>query len=369
MPDDGYMTLERLLAYLNQALRTAGHPSYFQLEQVSGQLVQDSRGTEIKPIVLTHSNTQQILTGQRKSVPKWIWLLSYVVTLQAVAKSAGIPPEGIGTIEEWKRRHDAACAAEPAGKGKLGVEGRRDSTAGDPPCGLSFPLPAPSAGLADSEEDDRLGTLLALVRRAGAPQWWDGYGDVAPEWLAFYLYLESIAMRIRMYAPGLVPCLLQAEEYAHGVVSRHRPHASADEVTRTVELRMHRQRCLEGPEACHLWAVVEESALRDRRVSRRTMRRQLRHLIDIAAQPNVAISVLLAGTDHNAASKEPFSVFRFGGRYLGDVVCIERPDNGMFLYKRKDTAHYTHLMDTLVITTSAQPRDVQDLLWSILKET
>ncbi|HEX3957509.1 MAG TPA: Scr1 family TA system antitoxin-like transcriptional regulator [Trebonia sp.] len=106
-----------------------------------------------------------------------------------------------------------------------------------------------------------LGEFLQLLRRAGAPQWWDEYVDVASDDLRFHLSLESNATRIRMYAPGLVPALLQTEAYASAVVSRWKPDATAAEIARHVELRPRRQRRLEEPDACQLWAMVEESAL------------------------------------------------------------------------------------------------------------
>jgi hypothetical protein len=307
MSSDDSKALERFIAQLKQAWRAAGQPSYGELEALSAQLVLGNHGREVKLGVLSHSTTQQILAGKRLSAPKWPWVLSYVTVLQAAARKAGIPPESIGTIDEWKRWHEAACGAESVGRGRVSAEGRRGSIGSDSHGGgprVSVVLP-PGDWAASEEEDARLGMFLGLIRRAGAPQWWDDYGDVTPEWLAYYLYLESIATRIRMYAPGLIPCLLQTEAYAHAVVSRNYPEASADQVDRLVELRLRRQERLQGPEACQLWAVVEEDALRDERVSRQTMRGQLSHLINIAVQRNVAISVLPSSRrDDNGAISE-----------------------------------------------------------------
>jgi hypothetical protein len=333
MSHDEPEALESFIARLNRVRRTAGQPSYAKLEQLSGQLAHGNRAREVKLIVLTRSTTQQILTGGRRGAPTWPWVLSYVTALQAAARAAGIPPESIGSIGEWKKWHEAA---------------------GERP------------GCAD---DDLRGEFFGLIRRAGAPQWWHGYGDAAPEWLAFYMYLESIAMRIRMYAPGHIPCLLQTAEYAQAAVSRCQPKASPYELGRQVELRLRRQQRLRGRSACELWAVVEESALRDPQMRRKTMRTQLRRLIEAADQPNVAISVLLSDAGDDAMIREPVSIFRFAERHLGDVVCLEQQDDALFLHKRADTLHYSQLIDILAIRASAKSREAQDLLWRILRET
>jgi hypothetical protein len=46
------------------------------------------------------------------------------------------------------------------------------------------------------------------------------------------------------------------------------------------------------------------------------------------------------------------TIFRFPGRYLGDVVCMEQPDRTFFLHERKDTDHYNQLFDSLALKAS-----------------
>jgi hypothetical protein len=351
MSDDSYeAALRYFIADLNRARLAAGMPSYGRLEQLSLRLLQDGRRGDVDLMVLSKSTTQEILTGQREGAPRWQWVLAYVTVLHIAARKASVTADSIGGIDEWKRKHEAVCAAELAGR----------------------PVPVMAASrvhVAGRDEDDLIGEFLRLIRRAGGRQWWHGYSDAVPEWLAFYLYLESIATRIRTYEPQAVPCLLQTEEYARAGVARSRPGASLAEVARGVELRMRRQALLREPAGCRLWAVARESTLRDQRAGRRVMRRQPRHLIDTADQPNVAISVLPPGTDDNATIREPVTVFRFAERHLGDVACLEQPGDGLFLYKQEDIVHYSQLMDILAIRATGRRRDVQDLLWRILRES
>lgn len=365
--------LAGFIARLNWVWNQAGRPSCAQLETVSGQLAQDNREREVQLEVLAHSTTHQILAGKRRSVPRWPWVLSFVTALQVVARRTGIPSESIGTIDEWRQRH--AAVSEATCRGPVGVGDRRGISAAEE-AGHSQSLAIMTPPDHGFDRDELLGEFLQLLRRAGAPQWWDEYVDVASDDLRFHLSLESNATRIRMYAPGLVPALLQTEAYASAVVSRWKPDATAAEIARHVELRPRRQRRLEEPDACQLWAMVEESALRPRWVSRAVMREQIRHLIEMVDHPKVAIGVRRSTAadadieDDNVTIKEPVGVFRFAQQYLGDVVSIEQPDNDvLFLYKWRNTAHYNQLMDILTIRTSEKTRDVQDRLRGLLRDT
>jgi hypothetical protein len=152
-------------------------------------------------------------------------------------------------------------------------------------------------------------------------------------------------------------------------MSRCLPHANAAEVARLVELRMRRQRVLDRRGARQLWVVVEETALRSPWPGRTIMRDQIRHLIDIAEQPNVAIGVLPPGIDDNTTIREAITIFRFAESHLGDVVCLGQPGTGQFLYARGNTAHYSQIMDILAIRTSSKRSDVRSLLSAILRES
>jgi hypothetical protein len=193
------------------------------------------------------------------------------------------------------------------------------------------------------------------LRRSGAPQWWHSYRDIAPEWLDLYLNLESGTEFIRTYETGVIPGLLQAEAYARAIAAQCRPDATAAELTRLVELRMHR-RCLHSyRQSCMLWAIVEEAAFRNQRIDARTMRAQVGHLIDMVEDRNVALQVVPAGTGDTPTLSEPMTIFRFPERHLGDVVCLEQLDRAFFLHERKDTEHYNQLFSSL--TVKALPPD------------
>jgi Domain of unknown function (DUF5753) len=356
---------------LRQALQAAGSPSYARLEQLSGYLLRQGQPGGIDLIVLARSTTQEILTGHRRQPLKWQWVISFVTTLHVAARRAGVDISGIGTVEEWKRKHDAVRAAmEPAGQSAVRV-GNRQCNGTEKgsvlvPAAAVSPLARILAG-ADSGEDALRAQVFGMLRQAGAPQWWHGYRDVAPEWLEFYLYLESAAALIRTYETNVIPGLLQVETYARTIIKQGRPDAPAHEIARLVELRMRRRQLLYNERPCHLWAILEESALRNTRVGPRAMRAQIGHLIGIAEQPNVTIQVVPPAPKSNGTLSEPITIFRFPGEYLGDVVHLEEPGHPVFLHERKDTELYLRLYNSLAISVG-DPQAARDLLWKISRE-
>ena len=355
--------LRRFIADLNRARNAAGTPSCARLEALSAQLAKDNRHHGVEVIVLANSTTNEILGGQRAGAPKWPWVFSFVMALHAAARKAGVPAGSIGTIEEWKRKHEAVCAAEWAARHPLGACG-----AGSPSHAMPA-TPGPGGTGRAGETDDLRGKFRWMIRQTSGTRWWHEYADASPEWLAFYLYLESIARSVRIYEPGIVPDLLQTQEYARAVAPRRWPGISAAEIARMAELRARRQQVIGKPGPGRVWAVMDESALRHQPALRKVARTQLRYLIETADRQNIGISVLPDGIDDNATISESFTIFRFAERHLGDVVCIERPGGGLFLYEREDTDHYRQLMDILAMRAVTDKRQLQRIFWAILKET
>jgi hypothetical protein len=356
MADDDYRAdLDCFIADLQRAWRAVGGPSYAQLECLSAQLLRRRRSEGVEFVSLAPSTTSEILSGRRKQALKWPWVLTFLTVLRVAAQRGGIDAAVVGTTDEWQRKHEAVLAAgqaplRPARAGHQ-AEARKRVSVFD----QAAALPA-AAGDADSEADALLGAFLAVVRRARGPRGLHNCRDVAPEWLELYLNLESDAEAVRTYETEVIPVLLQTEAYARAIMTQRLPDATAKDVNGLVEPRMLRQPLHLYRGRCRLWAVVEETAFRCRRVDARTMQAQVNYLIDLAEEPNVALQILPAGTGGNLTLSEPMTIFRFPGRYLGDVVCKEQPDRASFLHERKDTDHYNQLFESLAV--KAAPPDI-----------
>jgi hypothetical protein len=355
MADDDYRAdQDSFIDDLKRVWCAVGGPSYAQLEYLSAQVLRRRRSEGVEFVSLAPSTTSEILSGRRKQALKWPWVLTFLTVLQVAARRGGIDAAVVGTIDEWKRKHEAVLAAGQAPL-RPARHARQGGAHGS--IGVIDPAAAPGAATcdADSEADALLGAFLAVVRRASARRGRHGCRDVAPEWLELYLKLESDAEAIRTYETEVIPGPLQTEAYARAIMAQRLPGANAKEVTGLVELHMRCQPLYRYKESCRLWAVVEESAFRSRRVDAQTMHAQVNYLIDLADEPNVTLQIASAGTGGNPALSGPMTIFRLPGRYLGDVVCMEQPDRTCFLHERKDTEHYNQLFDSLAV--KAPPPD------------
>jgi hypothetical protein len=219
-------------------------------------------------------------------------------------------------------------------------------------------------GLDDEEERER---LLSRAREANTQGWWHRYGDVLPNWFQSYLGLEASASLIRTYEVQFVPGLLQTRDYARAVVMLGHGHAPAEDIERRVSLRIARQQVLARPDAPHLWAVVDEAALRRPIGGPEVMRAQIEALIAATRLPNVRLQVITFGAGGHAAAGGVFSILRFPEEDLPDVVYIEQLTSALYLDKRDDVDHYAAAMETLCV--EAEPPDhTVDVLTRLLHD-
>jgi transcriptional regulator with XRE-family HTH domain len=217
-------------------------------------------------------------------------------------------------------------------------------------------------------QQDEREALLALVRQANTPGWWQRYGDIFPSWFQTYLGLEAAAALIRTYEVQFVPGLLQTEDYARAVIAYGNPAASAEEIERRVGLRVQRQQLLTRSGAPQYWVVVDEAALRRRMGDPEVMAAQLEHLIKAAELPSVTLQVLPFEAGAHAAEAGAFTILRFPEPDLPDVVYIEQLTGALYLDKREDVDVHMAAMDRLGVE-SAAPRTSVEILSRILQET
>ena len=219
-------------------------------------------------------------------------------------------------------------------------------------------------GVTDPGERD---ALLELAHAANEPGWWRDYEDVTPGWFANYIGLEEAAAQIRTYEVQFVPGLLQTPEYAHAVIASAVPPPSADDVLRGVQLRAIRQRVLARSNPPHMWAVLDEAALRRPVGSREVMRDQLRHLVERAASPFVSLQVLPLRFGSHAAAGGPFTILRFSDSDLADVVYVEQLMSSLYFDKIEHVDRYTEVLNRLSVE-SLTPDDTVEFLTGMLAE-
>jgi transcriptional regulator with XRE-family HTH domain len=209
--------------------------------------------------------------------------------------------------------------------------------------------------------------LVTLAREANAPGWWHQYTDVLPDWFQTYVGLEEAASVLRVYEVQFVPGLLQTASYARAVIARGQPGAPAEEIERRVSMRITRQELLAKQGGPHLWAVVDEAALRRPVGSPEVFRSQLEHLIEVTQDARITLQVtpFLAGGP--IAEAGAFTIMRFPEQDLPDVVYLEQLTSAIYLDKREDVERYSEVMERLSVESESPERTV-DLLRGMLRE-
>ncbi|MGW5393462.1 helix-turn-helix domain-containing protein [Streptomyces koyangensis] len=220
-------------------------------------------------------------------------------------------------------------------------------------------------GVADGAER---AALLDLAREANVAGWWHSYSDVLPGWFQTYVGLEGAASLIRVYEVQFVHGLLQTEAYAHAVVERGMPGASAAEIDRRVALRLERQKLLVSERAPAFHVVLDEAALRRPYGDRAVMREQLEHLIEISERPDVTLQVMPFSFGGHAGESGAFALLSFPESDLSDVVYLEQLTSALYLDKREEVAQYEKAMERLQ-RDSPDPDRTRDLLRGLVQLT
>lgn len=171
----------------------------------------------------------------------------------------------------------------------------------------------------------RVDALVEVARASRERSWWSNYREVAsPEYVAFLGY-ESSASIIRNFEPLLVPGLLQTEEYARTVISVIRG-PDVRKIDALVDLRMERQELLTRDGAPDTHFILDEAVIHRAVSGPDVMRRQLRHMRELAERPNVTIRVVPFAHGIYPLMRGAYVLFEFPDPEDEDVLYLETPE-------------------------------------------
>ena len=148
------------------------------------------------------------------------------------------------------------------------------------------------------------------------------YRDAPPKLLQFIDY-EAAASAIHMFQPALVPGLLQTEEYARTAFRRAPGPKHPRHRWSLVKVRMKRQEILNRTEPVELLFVMDEAVIRRQVGGEDVMRRQVRHLVEVAQRKNVTLEVVRFSAGAHAGMEGPFVIFEFPDTEDDDVLYLE----------------------------------------------
>lgn len=156
-----------------------------------------------------------------------------------------------------------------------------------------------------------LDDLLRLTDKPYERGWLVEYNDATPNWFGRYLDEEEEASEIWEYGAEFIPGLLQTAGYTRAVRAAFSADVTKEDIERSVDFRQARQELLlrEAPPDLHV--VVNEAALRRLVGGKKVMREQLRHLADMAKQPNLTVQVLPFSAGAHPAMTNSFLMLHF----------------------------------------------------------
>lgn len=191
-------------------------------------------------------------------------------------------------------------------------------------------------------------TLIEIARGARERGWWQNYSDVFPEGFEFYVGLEADAVSICSYEAEPVPGLLQTEEYARAIEQA----TFTGDVERAVAARLTRQQTLrgndpDGQEPPELSSVLNEGVLLRPVGGAAVMRRQLDHLVEMAALPNVTIQVLPFRAGAHPAMTTPYVILTFPDATEEPIVFLDNLTQGLALEEEQHVQGYRKAHETL----------------------
>lgn len=195
-------------------------------------------------------------------------------------------------------------------------------------------------------DDERTEVLVTLARQSRQRGWWQKYGDAIPAWFEVYVGLEEEVSEIRSYQSEAIFGLLQTEAYARAVLLAD-DDVSPTDGERMLEVRMRRQKVLEGPDRPKLWIIQNEAALRREVGGQAVMREQLDHLAALSHVPGMTIQVLPLVSGAHPSMYGAFEILGFPDRRDPDVVYIDYRKGCIYLEEPDEVDDYIQLFNQL----------------------
>ncbi|MET8156141.1 helix-turn-helix transcriptional regulator [Sphaerisporangium sp. NPDC005289] len=191
--------------------------------------------------------------------------------------------------------------------------------------------------------------LEGLAKDAGKRGWWQTYSGIVAPAYADYISLESDGTGIRIFAPLLIPGLMQTAAYARETIAGISMTRTPDEIAALAELRMARQAVLTRPGGpLKMWAVISEAVLHQRFAVRPdTMRDQLRRLREVAELPNITMQVMPLDATPHPGSAGGFSLVSFPDA-MPDVVLLENLIGASYVENVAEVKTFADAFDRIV---------------------
>jgi transcriptional regulator with XRE-family HTH domain len=213
-----------------------------------------------------------------------------------------------------------------------------------------------------SEEQREELAELHVASRERRPPWWTKYNEVIVTSYERYLAFEDAADTVYEYQLGLVPGLLQTEQYARAVTAVGFASLGPDQVDGLVEVRMVRQRkrLYEADTPLNCYYVITQAALDFHVGGHEVRRRQLQHLLDASERDGLELQVIPYEKGEDGCQLANFTIFEFPGD-VPDVGFSDSVAGSLPMDDPRDLRRLHRLYRSLA-GAALSPRESRDLI-------
>jgi hypothetical protein len=200
-------------------------------------------------------------------------------------------------------------------------------------------------GATTAERDE----LLEMARDARKRGWWHRHRQTLKPGFDSYIGLEAAASIVRTYEVQTVPGLLQTEAYARANIVATSLNMVPAGIEERLSVRLSRQDLItRSTDRVQIIAVLDEAVLHRQVGGPQAMREQIRHLIAMAALPNVVIHILPFAAGAHPGMEGPFCLLSFPEPDDTDLVYLEQATSGLVPEEPEEVRRYTLMFGTLL---------------------
>lgn len=221
-------------------------------------------------------------------------------------------------------------------------------------------------------DGDRYDDIMTLAYGTNESQWVAVTLPEQRQQLAALVDWEQRADRIVDMQPLLVPALLQTPEYVEGIMTA--AGVPAGEIALRVTSRLGRRQTITKRKPAELLVLLGQGALNQDIGGRPTMLRQLDHLLEMAAKPNIELRVVPDHRGWHPGLEGPFTLIEAPRPASGrrpavkstSIVFVGTRRSVLMLHEDNDVAAYRRAVDR-VLGVSLPPDSSANLVADVRK--
>jgi transcriptional regulator with XRE-family HTH domain len=214
---------------------------------------------------------------------------------------------------------------------------------------------------------ERYDEIMTLAYGTNESQWVATTLPEQRQQMAAYVEWEQNATRIVEVAPLLIPGLLQTTEYTKAIMTAG--GVPAGEIAVRITSRIGRRDVITRPRPAELLVLLGGSALRQNIGGHQVTHEQMRHLLEMAARPNVDLRVIPDQTGWHPGLEGEFALIesRRGGR-KASIVFVGTRRSILMLHADDDVTAYRKAADWIT-SIALQPEASTKLITDLIRRT